>query len=288
MRTRDGDGSPTAGPADGRPNVATMDASIAALFDLSGRTALVTGGATGIGEGIARVLAAAGAAVVVADIDTDGAERVAGDIGGRAVLLDVTDADACAEVVTGIEGLDLVVNNAGSYHQAGSILDQPASSWQTSININLASVFNVSQPAARAMVVAGRAGSFVNLASVDGALPCLGTGYDSAKAGVIQFTRSLALDLAPHGIRANAISPGHIEVDTLRRMRSGEIPALWPADSSVTGLMGPMMSQRSSNIPLGRSGTPDEIAHAALFLSSDAARYVTGQNLFVDGGWLLV
>ena len=265
-----------------------MDASISALFDLSGRTALVTGGATGIGEGIARVLAAAGAAVVIADIDADGAERVAGDVGGRAVVLDVTDAEACATVVGGIDGLDLVVNNAGSYHEAGSILDQSTESWRRSLDINLAGVFNVSQPAARAMVASGRPGSFVNLASVDGALPCLGTGYDSAKAGVIQFTRSLALDLAPHGIRANAISPGHIEVETLRKMRSGDIPALWPADSSTTGLMGPMMRQRSTNIPLGRSGTPEEIAHAALFLSSDAARYVTGQNLFVDGGWLLV
>jgi NAD(P)-dependent dehydrogenase (short-subunit alcohol dehydrogenase family) len=265
-----------------------MDASIGELLSLEGRTALVTGAATGIGEGIATMLAQAGATVTIADIDDEGAARVAEAIGGQAVHLDVTDSEMCAEVIGDIDGLDLLVNNAGTYHEAGSILDQPVDSWQRSIDINLAGLFNCSKPAATSMVEAGRAGTIVNIASVDGTLPCLGTSYDSAKAGAIQFTRSLALDLAPHSIRVNSVSPGHVPVPTLAKMRTGEIEPLWPQDPSTSGLMGPMMKQRSSNIPLGRSAEVREIAQAVLYLSSEASSYVIGQNLNVDGGWLLV
>lgn len=265
-----------------------MDASIGDLLSLDGRTALVTGAATGIGEGIATLLAKAGASVTIADIDDEGAARVAEAIGGQAVHLDVTDTAMCADVIGAIDGLDLLVNNAGTYHEAGSILDQPADSWQRSIDINLAGLFNCAQPAARSMVEGGLAGTIVNIASVDGTLPCLGTSYDSAKAGAIQFTRSLALDLAPHGIRVNCVSPGHVPVPTLAKMRTGEIKPLWPQDPSPSGLMGPMMKQRSSNIPVGRSAEVREIAQAVLYLSSEASSYVIGQNLNVDGGWLLV
>lgn len=265
-----------------------MDSGIGELLSLDGRTAVVTGAATGIGAGIARTLRAAGASVVIADIDLEGATQVAEQIGAEAVHLDVTDPQACDRVLTGVDGLDLLVNNAGSYHEAGSILDQSSESWQRSIDVNLAGLFNCSKPAATAMVAAGTAGTIVNIASVDGIMPCLGTGYDSAKAGAIQFSRSLAVDLGPHGIRVNAVSPGHVPVETLARMKRGELPSLWPDDPSPSGLMGPMMQQRSSNIPLGRSAEVSEIAHAVLFLSSPASSYVTGQNLAVDGGWTLV
>lgn len=268
-----------------------MDASIGQLLALDGKTALVTGGATGIGEGIARVLAAAGATVAIGDIDVEGAERVAAEIGGTAVRLDVTDAEQSAAAINAIGaglGLDILVNNAGSYREAGSILDQSHESWHRSIDINLVSLFNCSKPAASLMVAGGRGGSIVSIASVDGSLPCLGTGYDTAKAGAIHFTRSLAVDLAPYGIRVNAVSPGHVPVPTLQKIHTGELPPLWPTNSSKTGLMGPLMKQRSKNIPLGRSGTPEEMAHAVLFLCSGAAAYVTGQNINVDGGWTLV
>ena len=119
-------------------------------------------------------------------------------------------------------------------------------------------------------------------------MPCLGTGYDSAKAALFQFTRSLAVDLAPFGIRANCIAPGNVPVETIRRMKAGELPTLWDEPSVPTGLMGPMATSRSANIPLGRKGRPEEISHAVLFLCSDAASYVTGQTLVVDGGWTLV
>ena len=265
-----------------------MDPSIGELLSLDGRTAVVTGAATGIGAGIARTLRAAGASVVVADIDGEGAGRVAEEIGGTALGLDVTDPEACAAALGAIEGLDLLVNNAGTYHEAGSILDQPVDSWRRSIDVNLAGLFNCSKPAAASMVAAGRPGAIVTIASVDATLPCLGTGYDSAKAGAVQFTRSLAVDLAPHGIRVNAVSPGHVPTETLSRMHRGEIPPLWPQDPSPSGLMGPLMRQRSANIPLGRSAEVAEVANAVLFLASPASSYVTGHNLTVDGGWTLV
>lgn len=267
----------------------SLSQDLAQLFDLDGRTAVVTGAATGIGEGIARVLAAAGAHVVVADIDIDGAERVATETGGTALDLDVTDPQRCTdELASAGDRLDILVNNAGSYHEAGSILDQSVESWQRSLDINLASLFNCSKPAAARMVEQGDGGAIVNIASVDGLLPCLGTGYDTAKAGAIHFSKSLAVDLAPHGIRVNAVSPGVVPVPTLDKIHSGELDPLWPTDSSVTGLMGPLMKQRSANVPIGRKGTPEDIAHAVLFLVSGASSYVTGQNIAVDGGWTLV
>jgi NAD(P)-dependent dehydrogenase (short-subunit alcohol dehydrogenase family) len=266
-----------------------MNESIAALFDLSGRTAVVTGAATGIGEGIARQLAAAGASVVVADIDADGAQRVASDIDGTSVVLDVTDPAACASTLGTLgERIDILVNNAGSYHEAGSILDQSVASWKRSIDINLASLFNCCKPVASRMVAQGGGGAIVNIASVDGLLPCLGTSYDTAKAGAIHFTRSLAVDLSPHGIRVNAVSPGVVPVPTLDRMHAGEIEHFWPKNPSVSGLMGPITTKRSSNVPLGRKGTPADIANAVLYLVSDASSYVTGQNLAVDGGWTII
>lgn len=266
-----------------------MTPEIASLLDLEGRRAVVTGAATGIGEGIARTLAAAGAIVVVADIDLVGAQRVAGELGGTALELDVTDPAACERALSTVGSrIDILVNNAGSYHEAGSILDQSVESWRRSIDVNLAGLFHCSKPVAARMVDQGDGGAIVNIASVDGLLPCLGTGYDSAKAGAIHFTRSLAVDLAPHGIRVNAVSPGVVPVPTLDRMHAGEIEHFWPKDGSTSGLMGPLTTQRSANVPLGRKGTPADIAHAVLFLVGDASDYVTGHNLTVDGGWTLV
>ena len=112
---------------------------------------------------------------------------------------------------------DILVNNAGSYHEAGSIIDQSWESWKRAVDINLVSVFACSKPAAQAMVEQGSGGAIVNISSVDAYLPCLGTGYDSAKAGVVHFTRSLAVDLAPHQIRVNGVAPGASTCPPCRR-----------------------------------------------------------------------
>jgi NAD(P)-dependent dehydrogenase (short-subunit alcohol dehydrogenase family) len=274
-----------------------MDPQIGELLSLDGRTALVTGGASGIGESIARLLAGAGAHVVIGDIDTEGAAEVAGEIesaghSAAAIGMDVTSevsARAGVEMAVDLTGrLDVLVNNAGSYAEAGGILDQSYESWRSSVEINLDSVFLCSKPAAESMARAQNGGTIVSIASVDGLLPCLGTAYDSAKAGVMQFTSSLAVDLSPFGVRVNAVAPGNIDVETLRRMRAGDLPPLWSAPLENSGLMGPLMQQRSSNIPIGRRGQPEEVARAVLFLSSSASSYVTGQTIVVDGGWTLV
>ncbi len=275
-----------------------MDESITGLLSLEDRVAVVTGAATGIGEGITGVLHAAGAVVVVADVDVAGARSVAERLassGGRAAHateVDVTDHQACeamvSEVLDVAGPIDVLVNNAGTYQGvAGSILDQSPQSWERAVQVNYHSVFHATRPVARAMADRGEGGAIVNISSVDGLVPCLGTAYDSAKAAVIHFTRSLALDLAPHGIRVNGVAPGVIPVPTLQRMRSGELEPVW-TPGSTTGLMGEITTRRSANVPLGRPGTPADIGHAVLFLASAASAYVTGQTLAVDGGWTVV
>ena len=242
-----------------------MDDSIAQLLSLDGKVALVTGAATGIGESIAGVLAAAGAHVVVTDIDADGAGE--GGRGHRRARpprrrgpprrhrRGVGPVRHRGRPSSAVVGLDVLVNNAGSFHDSGSIVDQTYESWRRAIAINYEGVFLCSKPAAEHMVARGEGGAIVTISSVDGIVPCLGTGYDSAKAALFQFTRSLAVDLAPFGIRANCVAPGNVPVETIRRMKAGELPQLWDEPSVPTGLMGPMATSRSANIPLGPQGT---------------------------------
>jgi len=248
-----------------------MDASITQLVDLSGKTAIVTGAATGIGEGIANVLAAAGAFVIVADIDTEGAARVAADVGGMSVRLDVTDPAACADVLARVgDRLDILVNNAGSYHEAGSILDQSVESWQRSIDMNLASIFNCSKPAAARMVAQGDGGAMVNIASLNAHVPMhAGAAYSAAKAGVEMLTKNGALELTPSGIRVNAILPGLVQTPLTKRLFD---------DADIHAAF-------MQRIPQGRAAQPEEIAAPALFLASDDASYVSGASLLVDGAW---
>ncbi|MCC6382738.1 MAG: SDR family oxidoreductase [Dehalococcoidia bacterium] len=274
-----------------------MDESIGALLALDGQVAIVTGAATGIGEGIAHVLARAGAAVVVADLDMKGARRVAEAIGAqggraRAVEADLSDlAGAEAAVGAAVEafgGLDILVNNAGSYQGSGSIHDITPEMWRKLRAANLDTVFACAKAASRQMVAQGRGGAIVNITSVDGVHPFLGVNYDTFKAGANFFTQTLALDLAPHGIRVNAIAPGLVLVETLDRVRRGELPPITVPPSVPSGLRGPLSGSRGQHIPLGRAGTSEEIGQAVLFLCSSAASYVTGQILAVDGGWLLL
>ncbi len=236
-----------------------------------GRVALVTGGASGIGAAIARRLAAEGATVTVGDIDAEGAEALAAEIGGRAAALDVTDPDSASTTVEAIGKLDVLVNNAG-LDEFGFFADTEPQLWDRLIAVNLIGVFNVTHAALPAMQEAGY-GRIVNIASEAGRVGSKGSAvYSAAKGGVIAFTKTIAREVGRFGITANAIAPGPIDTPLLRKAYGmGEI-----GDRFVE-------TMRNAT-QLRRLGEPEEVAAAAVFLSSDDAAYVTGETLGVSGG----
>jgi len=249
--------------------------SIADMFDLSSKAVVVTGGSGGIGRGIALRLAEAGAAVVVgyrtgrAAADSLVAE-IEGDGGrARAVAADVTEsvgADGLvAACVESFGGIDVLVNNAGAYPMA-SLLEMTEEAWDEMIAVNLRSTFLCTQAAARRMIDRG-GGSIINIASIEAENPApMHAHYCAAKAGVVMLTEASAGEFGSHGIRVNTVSPGLI-------WREG-IEEAW-ADG---------VERWKVAAPLGRLGTPADIANACLFLASDAAAWITGANLRVDGG----
>ena len=240
---------------------------------LKGKAAAVTGAGQGIGRAISLTLAREGADVVVSDINLEVARKTAQEIearGGRAVALkvDVTnlqDAEALTErAVQSFGKLDILVNNAGIYPSA-PITEIREEEWDLVMAVNLKGVFLCSQAAARRMIVQ-RQGVIVNVASVDAKTRTTGNAhYAASKAGVISFTRTLACEMASYGIRVNAVSPGWIGTETLRKKSDR-----W--------------RQAVEEIPVGRLGTPEDVAEAVLFLVSDVAGYITGEILDVNGG----
>jgi 3-oxoacyl-[acyl-carrier protein] reductase len=243
---------------------------------LEGQVAAVTGAGQGIGRSIARRLAQEGAAVVVSDISTEAAQQVARDIadsGGRATPLkvDVTIPHEAQRLTTraidSYGALDILVNNAGVYPSA-PILEITEEEWDFVIAVNLKGVFLCSQPAISHMITQ-RKGAIVNISSGDAKMRTTGNAhYAAAKAGVISLTRTLACETAPYGIRVNAVAPGWIGTDTLLNASSR-----W--------------RQAMEHIPVGRLGTPEEVAEAVLFLASDVSSYITGEVLDVNGGLLM-
>ena len=243
---------------------------------LENKVAVITGGALGIGRATARLFAAEGAAVVLGDIDPVVAEKVAREItenGGTATALAVDVGDSgqvTAFVDTAVAHfgrLDVMVANAGIAHSA-PFLEHPEAQWHRVLRVNLTGVFLTGQAAARHMVKQG-GGRIVNIASINAFRGVENlVGYNAAKAGVVELTKTMAVELAQHGITVNAIAPAQIDTRLTRTL---------PEDAR---------QRRIDRIPLGRFGEPEDVARAALFLASDDARYVTGHTLAVDGGYL--
>ena len=233
---------------------------------LEGKTALVTGASKGIGKAIATELAAAGASVVVGyRSGKDEAEALASDLGGAAIQADVSSAEEAKRLVEEAGDLDILVNNAGLTRD-GLILRMSDEDWRTVLNTNLGGVFHTCRAAARGMMKK-RAGSIVNLTSVVGLHGNAGqTNYAASKAGIVGFTKSLAKEMASRGVRANAVAPGYIQ-------------------TALTEVLPDEVQQAIlANTPLGRLGTPEDVAGAVRFLCSDEASFVTGEVLLVDGG----
>ncbi len=273
----------------------TAERRIGDLLDLSGGVAIVTGGAMGIGQGIAFRLAEAGAAVVVADRDLEAAQ-LTGELlterGARALALEVevgTPEAAqrmVAQTVAAFGQVDILVNNAGIFPFAPA-LDVTAALWEQVLRVNLSGAFFCAQAAAQQMTQAGRGGRIINIASIDALHP---TGalapYDTSKGGMLMLTKALAKELGPHGITVNAIAPGSIATPGATAATAAtSATSQGPAEGSAGGE--DLMAAFLARIPLGRVGQPDDIATAALFLASDAASYITGSLLVVDGGYLL-
>jgi NAD(P)-dependent dehydrogenase (short-subunit alcohol dehydrogenase family) len=243
---------------------------------LTGKVAAITGAGSGIGKGIAKGMAAFGAKVAILERDPETSQRCADEIGaagGEALscVTDVRDAEAVeralAQTCERWRGIDVLVNNAGGVF-AAPFMETDEKGWNALWRANMGHVFTCSQAAARRMIEQGRGGSIINVVSIEGvrAAP-LYAAYAAAKAGVINFTKTLALELAPHAIRVNAIAPDICITEGLR------------------ALMGAEGAERAKlTVPLGRVGVPEDIAGPAIFLASDLASYVTGALLHVDGG----
>ena len=233
---------------------------------LDGKTALVTGASKGIGKAIATELAAAGATVVVGyRSGKDEAEALAGELGGSAVQADVSSAEEAKRLVEEAGDLDILVNNAGLTRD-GLLARMSDDDWRTVIDTNLASVFYTCRAVTRPMMKK-RAGAIVNISSIVGVHGNWGqTNYAASKAGIIGFTKSLARELGSRNIRANVVAPGYVKT---------QLTDVLPDEA--TGAM-------LENTPLGRLGDPEDVAGAVRFLCSDAASFITGEVLLVDGG----
>jgi 3-oxoacyl-[acyl-carrier protein] reductase len=243
---------------------------------LQGRVAAITGGALGIGRATALLFAREGATVALGDVEVAKAEQVAREItgaGGKAIAIGLDVGDAAQvqafvdRVVAAFGRLDIMFANAGIAHSA-PFLEHPEAQWQRVLRVNLTGVFLCGQAAARQMVKQG-GGRIIATASINAFRGVENlVGYNAAKAGVIELTRTMAVELAQHRIAVNAIAPAQIDTRLTRSLPEGA------------------RRRRVDRIPMGRFGEPEEVAQAALFLASDEAGYITGHTLAVDGGYL--
>ncbi|MEL6436829.1 MAG: SDR family oxidoreductase [Pseudomonadota bacterium] len=243
------------------------------LFDLTGRTALVTGSSQGIGFALAKGLANAGASIILNGRDASKLERAAGEFSNNCSMLafDVTDHDAVRTAVDGYEKangpIDILVNNAGMQHRA-PLEDFEASAFEKLLQTNIASVFHVGQAVARHMIERG-AGKIINIASVQSSLarPSIAP-YTATKGAVANLTKGMATDWAKHGLQCNAIAPGYFDTP---------LNAALVADPEFSAWL-------EKRTPAGRWGNVEELQGACVFLSSAASSFVNGQTIYVDGG----
>ncbi len=257
------------------------------MGEFEGRVVLVTGGALGLGQGIARAFAREGAAVAVADVDRAAAERLVAELtrrGARAMATigDVSGAaDAermVRETVGALRRLDVLVNNAGIQPLTWyfRVEDTPEDVWDRIMDVNLKGQFLMAKYAMPHIRAQGPGGSVINMASVQGMQSMPGVpAYAASKGGILSLTRNMALDYAPDGIRVNAICPGTMDSEMVRtsaRAEGGDIEAT--------------LARYGAFHPLGRLGTPEDVAQAALYLASPRSSFVTGTALVVDGGFM--
>jgi NAD(P)-dependent dehydrogenase (short-subunit alcohol dehydrogenase family) len=253
--------------------IENRELKIESLFSLEGRTALVTGGSRGIGRAIAAAFLEAGARVIISARGRDGLDQAARELGPNALALpcDIADPAAVAALIEqawALGPLDILVNNAGIspfYKRAEHVT---VDEWDQVVDVNFRGTYFCSIETARRMFEAGLGGSIINVTSVGGTMPLERLAvYSGVKAGLNQLTRALALEWADRGVRVNAIAPGWTETDftsDLFASRHGE--------------------RLRAEIPMGRFAVPDDVTGAALFLASDASRYVTGAIIPIDGG----
>jgi 3-oxoacyl-[acyl-carrier protein] reductase len=249
--------------------------------DLTGKVSLVTGAGRGIGQAIADRLAANGSQVIYTDRDIAGVNAAAARFpGAKALTLDVTSSEQIDRVIQQIVAefgrLDILVNNAGVNTLAHRVpIDQfPREEWDRILGVDLTGVFDVSRAAAQVMREQ-RAGRIINIASIAGLVPLrLQCAYVAAKAGVVNLTRAMALELGPHGILVNGIAPGSTLTEGTKNLFYGE-----------SGTFREHVQRMLDHVPLGRPATTDEIAVAALFLADPENSYMNGHVLTVDGGW---
>lgn len=243
------------------------------MTDFTGKVALVTGAASGIGAAITHRLHAAGASVLLADIDADRLAAVPADDRRRTVVTDVTrSADVAAAVAGAVDafgGLDLVFNVAGAA-TLGTIIDGDEDEWRSTVDLVLGGTYLGTRHGARAIRDTGRGGAVVNVASLNAHVPLYGgSSYAAAKAGVEVFTKNAALELSQHGIRVNTVLPGLVRTPLTSGWFDG----------------GQIEQDFRTRILMGRAADPDELAAPALFLAGPDASYITGTSLVVDGGW---